>query len=104
MALGRPISPNFPNKQTTRQRYPGPSFNQLAPSEIDKDYIYAKDNNGNPYAPSWHTLNFRSQYKVNDKTSVIATIENITNQRYRTYSSGIAAPGLNLILALKYSL
>lgn len=80
------------------------SFNQLAPSEIDKDYIYAKDNNGNPYAPSWHTLNFRSQYKVNDKTSVIATIENITNQRYRTYSSGIAAPGLNLILALKYSL
>ena len=26
------------------------SFNQLAPSEIEKDYIYAKDANGNPYA------------------------------------------------------
>lgn len=80
------------------------SFNQLAPSEADKDYIYAKDSNGNPYAPSWYTLNFRSQYRINDNTSVIATVENITNQRYRTYSSGIAAPGLNFILALKYSL
>ena len=80
------------------------SFNQLAPSEADKDYIYAKDSNGNPYSPSWYTLNFRSQYQINDSTSVIATVENITNQRYRTYSSGIAAPGMNFILALKYSL
>ena len=80
------------------------SFNQLAPSEVDKDYLYAKDKNGNPYAPSWFTLNFRSQYQVNNSTSVIATLENITNQRYRSYSSGIAAPGLNFILAVKYSL
>jgi len=80
------------------------SFDQLAPSEIDKDYIYAKDGNGNPYAPSWYTLNLRSQYQVNKATSIVATVENITNQRYRSYSSGIAAPGLNLILALKYSL
>ena len=80
------------------------SFNQLAPSEIDKDFIYAKDKDGNPYAPSWYTLNFRSQYQINKSTSVIATLENVTNQRYRSYSSGIAAPGLNFILALKYSL
>jgi len=80
------------------------SFNQLAPSEIDKDYIYAKDANGNPYSPSWYTINFRSQYQINTTTSIIATVENITNQRYRTYSSGISAPGLNFILALKYSL
>ncbi len=80
------------------------SFSQLAPSEIDKDYIYAKDNNGNPYSPSWYTLNLRSQYRVNSTTSIVATVENITNQRYRSYSSGIAAPGLNFILAFKYSL
>ena len=80
------------------------SFNQLAPSEIDKAYIYAKDENGNPYAPSWYTLNFRSQYQISNSTSITATLENITNQRYRTYSSGIAAPGLNFVLALKYSL
>ena len=80
------------------------SFNQLAPSEIDKDYLYAKDKNGNPYAPAWYTLNFRSQYQLNKTTSITATIENITNQRYRSYSSGIAAPGLNFIVAIKYSL
>ncbi|MCK5400635.1 MAG: TonB-dependent receptor [Flavobacteriaceae bacterium] len=80
------------------------SFNQLAPSEIEKTYIYTKDKNGNPYSPSWYTLNFRSQYQINKQASIIATLENITNQRYRTYSSGISAPGINFILTLKYSL
>ncbi|RLD25456.1 MAG: TonB-dependent receptor, partial [Bacteroidetes bacterium] len=79
------------------------SYNQLSPSEIDKAYLYAKDKNGNPFAPSWHTVNFRSQYQINKETSIIATLENITNQLYRPYSSGISAPGINLILALKYS-
>lgn len=80
------------------------SFNELAPSEIEKDYIYALDQDGNPYAPSWYTLNFRTQYQIHKSTSVSASIENITNQRYKTYSSGIAAAGLNVILALKYTL
>ena len=80
------------------------SFNSLAVSEVRKAYLYAKDKNGNPYAPSWYTINFRSQYEINKNTSLIATLENITNQRYRPYSSGISAPGINFILALKYSL
>ena len=80
------------------------SFNQLAPSEISKDYLYASDKDGNPYAPSWHTLNIRTQYRYNDKLSITASLENITDQRYRPYSSGISAAGRNLILALKYSL
>ncbi|NNL32215.1 MAG: TonB-dependent receptor [Flavobacteriaceae bacterium] len=80
------------------------SFDQLAPSEAEKDYLYALDSNGNPYAPAWYTLNFRSQYEVNDSFSITATIENLTNQRYRPYSSGISAPGTNVIVAVKYSL
>ena len=80
------------------------SFNQLAPSEIEKDYIYALDKNGDPYAPSWYTVNLRGQYQLHKSTSVSASVENITNQRYKTYSSGIAAAGLNVILALKYTL
>ena len=79
------------------------SFNSLAVSEVRKAYLYAKDKNGNPYAPSWYTINFRSQYEINKNTSLIVTLENITNQCYRPYSSGISAPGTNLILALKYS-
>lgn len=80
------------------------SFNQLAPSETEKDYIYALDADGNPYSPSWYTVNFRTQYQINNSLTITASIENMTNQRYRTYSSGIAAAGRNFILALKYSL
>ena len=79
------------------------AFHQLAPSELEKDYIYALDANGNPYAPSWYTLNLRTQYKFTDAITMIASLENITDQRYRPYSSGISAPGRNLILSLKYS-
>lgn len=80
------------------------SFNQLAPSEQSKDFIYALDSNGNPYAPSWYTLNLRTQYQLTKAATLTAALENITDQRYQTYSSGIAAPGRNLILSLAYSL
>ena len=80
------------------------SFNQLAPSEISKDYLYASDENGNPYAPSWYTLNVRAKYIINTEFQLTASLENITDQRYRPYSSGISGVGRNLILALKYSL
>jgi hemoglobin/transferrin/lactoferrin receptor protein len=76
------------------------SFNDLALTERNKEYIYAQDSNGNPYAPSWHTLNFRSQFQINPSMNVSFALENITDQRYRTYSSGITAPGINLIIGL----
>lgn len=80
------------------------SFNQLAPSEQSKDFIYALDEQGRPYSPSWYTLNLRTQYQITEEATVTASLENITDQRYQTYSSGIAAPGRNLIVSLKYSL
>ena len=82
----------------------GLAFNQLAPSEIEKGYMYALDENGKPYSPSWYTLNFRAQYQINTSITIITSLENITDQRYKTYSSGIAAAGRNFILTLKYSL
>lgn len=80
------------------------AYNELAPSETEKDYIYALDDNGNPYSPSWYTLNFRAQYQIASSITFTASLENITDQRYKTYSSGIAAAGRNFILAVKYSL
>ncbi len=77
-------------------------FEDLSPEEQNKPYLYALDENGNPYSPSWYTLNFGAQYQITEAFQVNATLENITNQRYRTYSSGIAAPGLNFIVALSY--
>lgn len=62
---------------------------------------YAKDANGLPFTPAWYTLNFKAAYYINKYFSVNAGVENITNQLYRPYSSGISAPGRNFIVALK---
>lgn len=78
------------------------SNDDLALSEQSKGYIYASDANGNPFSPSWYTLNFRSQYQISHALKATVGLENMTNQRYRTYSSGIVAPGTNLILGLGY--
>ncbi|WP_222982145.1 TonB-dependent receptor [Flagellimonas meishanensis] len=78
-------------------------FNDLALSERSKPFIYASDSNGNPFSPSWYTLNFRSQYQISNAIRATMALENITNQRYRTYSSGIVAPGTNLVLGLGYA-
>ncbi|GJM36311.1 MAG: hypothetical protein DHS20C18_53120 [Saprospiraceae bacterium] len=76
-------------------------FDDLPEEEKGKDYIYAIDTNGNPYSPSWYTLNFKALYRLTDHFSVSAGLENLTDQRYRSYSSGIVAPGRNFILSLK---
>lgn len=78
------------------------AFDHLAASERSKTYIYATDAMGNPYSPSWYTLNFRSQYTISNALKASLSLENFTDQRYRSYSSGIAAPGINLILGLGY--
>jgi hemoglobin/transferrin/lactoferrin receptor protein len=78
-------------------------FEDLAIEERAKDEIYAKDANGNNYSPAWYTLNLKAQYQLTKVFSITAGIENITDQRYRTYSSGISAPGRNFILALSAS-
>lgn len=77
-------------------------FEDLAPSQQNNAFLYAKDENGNPYSPFWYTLNLAGQYEIMDGLSMTAALENITDQRYRPYSSGIAAPGRNLILAATY--
>lgn len=79
------------------------SYRDMSMSEKTKDYIYAMDQDGNPYSPSWYTLNFRSQYQLSNAIDLTANLENITDQRYRSYSSGIVAPGINLILGVGYT-
>ena len=76
----------------------------LAPSEQTKTDIYAKDANGKPYSPGWYTLGLKASYQIVKNLQVTAGWENITNQRYRPYSSGIVAAGSNFILSLRASL
>ncbi len=75
----------------------------LAPTEQDKPWMYATDENGNPYSPAWYTLNFKTSYQFTPYLQLNLGVENITDQRYRPYSSGIVAPGINFIGALRAS-
>ncbi len=79
------------------------SFNDLAPSEREKTVIYASDENGNPYSPAWFTLNLKIGLKIMNSLLLNVSIENLLDKRYRTYSSGISAPGRNFITSLKYN-
>lgn len=76
-------------------------FEELPVADRGRDYLYASDQNGNPYSPAWHTLNLKATYRASQLLSVSAGLENITDQRYRPYSSGIAGAGRNLILSTR---
>ncbi len=78
------------------------SYKNLAPSEREKNYLYASDKNGNPFSPSWVTLNLKGGYRIDKKLMLSGGIENILDTGYRPYSSGLVAPGFNVILSLEY--
>ena len=78
------------------------SYQDLAPSQQANAFLYAIDSNGNPFSPNWYTLNFGAQYNITSNLQLNAVLENITDQRYRPYSSGIAAAGRNLIVSANY--
>jgi hemoglobin/transferrin/lactoferrin receptor protein len=72
----------------------------LAPTEQAKPYMYAIDENGNPFSPGWWTLNMKFNYKLNQIIALGGGIENILDKRYRTYSSGIVSPGINFVFSI----
>jgi len=67
-------------------------------SGVDNDDLGTEDG-----YPSWWTLNTSAQYKFNDNLKIQVSIENILDQHYRTFASGISAPGRNIILSLRSS-
>lgn len=78
-------------------------YEDMASSERDKAYMYASDNNGNPWSPPWSTLNFKTSYRIINRFEITAGVENIFNLRYRPYSSGIVSPGRNFIISFRAS-
>lgn len=76
-------------------------FEQFTLAEQQDEFLYAKDSSGLPYSPAWYTLNARVVYKLHARVSLNAAIENILDKRYRPYSSGLTAPGRNIILSLQ---
>ncbi len=80
------------------------AYSDLSPSEYEKDYLYAKDADGNIYSPSWYTLNLKLSYRLFDNVEAYLGVENITDKRYRPYSSGITAAGRNFIGSLRFNI
>ena len=72
--------------------------------EKGKREIYALDANGNVYSPGWITLNLRLSYMVLKGLYLNVGVENVTDVRYRPYSSGISAPGRNVTMSVTYGI
>jgi hemoglobin/transferrin/lactoferrin receptor protein len=77
------------------------SFDDMPQEELGKPAIYARDENGNLYSPNWTIFNFNAEYEIQKWVTLSAGTENISNQRYRPYSSGIVASGRNFTLGIK---
>jgi len=98
---------NFERKQSRLQFYveyqAEVAHNDLSVEEQPKTEIYALDENGLTYAPAWYTLNLKFEQAIHQKLSLSGGVENIANQRYRPYSSGISRAGRNFFLAVRAS-
>jgi hemoglobin/transferrin/lactoferrin receptor protein len=62
-----------------------------------------------PYAtangmPGWFTLNIRVGVNLTKSLRLNVACENLTNNRYRTFASGVNAPGRNIIVSLRYKI
>lgn len=54
--------------------------------------------------PAWFTANLRVSYKVYKYITIQSGIDNIFDTQYRTFSSGINAPGRNIFAVIRFTL
>ena len=52
--------------------------------------------------PAWETYNLKTSIEVFNGTTLFAGVENILDTQYRTFSSGINAPGRNLYFGFRF--
>jgi hemoglobin/transferrin/lactoferrin receptor protein len=70
-----------------------------------KDYALGGEDN-EQYAtengmPAWFTLNLRTAYRIQKNIQIQAGVDNIFDTQYRTFASGINAPGRNLFVCIR---
>ncbi len=54
--------------------------------------------------PAWNTLNVKTAYLMNKNLSFQFSIENIFNQMYRPFASGVSATGRSYLFSISYSI
>ena len=52
--------------------------------------------------PFWHTVNTSMVYKFDKGITLQLGLENLLDQHYRTFASGLSAPGRNVIIKVQY--
>jgi hemoglobin/transferrin/lactoferrin receptor protein len=72
-----------------------------------KDYLLNGEDN-EQYAtpdgmPAWICANFRLSYTFSKLLNITAGMDNLFDTQYRTFASGINAPGRNVYLSLKFN-
>jgi len=68
---------------------------------------FGEDNESEAMAdgfPPWWTANVKTGYEAGDHLDFMFAIENIFDQFYKPYASGISAPGRNFILTARFTL
>jgi hemoglobin/transferrin/lactoferrin receptor protein len=76
------------------------AHDRLAVEEQAKTEIYAKDANGQTYCPAWYTANVRATYTTKFGLRAQVGLENLTDVRYRPYSSGVSGAGRSVVVAV----
>ena len=89
----------------TNNKFNADFFINFSGAKLLKNYSLGGEDN-EQYAtelgiPAWFTLNLRVGYQLYKGISVNAGIDNIFDIQYRTFASGINAPGRNVFVSLK---
>ncbi|MCK4749037.1 MAG: TonB-dependent receptor [Bacteroidales bacterium] len=68
---------------------------------------YGEDNDGEAMGygfPSWWTANMKAGFKAGGHLDFMLAVENIFDQFYKPYASGISGPGRNFIITARFTL
>lgn len=75
--------------------------------KLKKDYSASGEDNFQDATPdgmpNWFTLNVKAAYQFNKYLQMQLEINNLLDQNYRVFASGINAPGVNSVLTLRAS-
>ncbi len=75
--------------------------------DIEDFSPYGEDNEGEAMEygfPSWWTFNMKAGFEVLNYFDLLVAVENIFDQFYKPYASGISAPGRNFIFTARFTI
>ncbi len=88
-----------------KQRFRGEFYVMYNGWKRLKDYnLKGEDNFAEATAygmPAWFTLNLRTNFNIHKNLMLQMSLENILDKNYRTFASGISAPGRNFSITIR---